>query len=632
MKTTIRATLAALVLAAAWGTALAAGDSPALEGKVKSGELPAVDQRLPNSPLAVDVTGDAEPGRHGGDLRMLMGKSSDIRMVMVYGYARLVAFNQRLELEPDILESYEVKEGREFTFRLRKGHKWSDGHPFTSEDFRYYWEDIANNDELSPFGPPRDLLVDGEPPTVEFPDELTVRYTWPGPNPHLLTALAGARPLFIYRPAHSLRQFHASHADAETLKSLVRRDGSRNWAGLHHRLDNQYKMDNPDLPVLQPWHPITPPPSDRFIFERNPYYHRVDQNGLQLPYIDRVIVNISDKDLVPAKTGAGDTDLQARYLRFDNYTFLKGGEKRNDYTVRLWKRGTGNQVALYPNLNVGDPVWREIVRDARFRRALSLAIDRTEINQIIYFGLAQESNNTVRPESPLFQPEFQTEWATFDVAAANAMLDELGLKDRDSQGMRKLPNGQTMEIIVDTAGESTEETDVLELIRESWAKIGIKLFTKPSQREIFRNRVFSGDSLMSVWSGLDNGVPTADMAPIELAPTQQVQLQWPKWGQHYETSGEVGEEPEMPEIQELLKLMGAWTVSTNTPERADIWSRMLAIHAEQTFTIGTVSGVLQPVVVSNRLRNVPAEGIYNWDPGAFFGIYRPEIFWFAGAK
>ncbi len=622
----------ALAASLVTSTVLAAVDSAFFASRVESGDIQGVDERLPDVPSIVELGGESSPGQHGGDLRLLMGKSKDIRLLVVYGYARLVGFDRDFELVPDILESYEVQEGREFTLRLRDGHKWSDGQPFTSKDFRYFWEDVANDEDLSPFGPPRVLLVDGKAPIVEFPDERTIRYTWHKPNPNFLTALAGAGPLFIYRPAHYLKEFHGKHTDPEALKKLVRKSGSRNWAGLHHRLDNQYKLDNPDLPVLQPWRPVTPPPSDRYIFERNPYFHRVDQNGLQLPYIDRVIVNIVDKDLVPAKTGAGDSDLQARYLRFDNYTFLKESEKRNDYTVRLWKRGTGNQVALYPNLNVNDPVWQGIVRDLRFRRALSLAIDRIEINQIIYFGLAQESNNTVRSESPVFEPEFQAKWASFDPERANALLDEMGLTKRNARGIRLLPDGRTMEIIVDTAGESTEETDVLELIRESWEDVGVKLFTKPSQREIFRNRVFAGDSLMSVWSGLDNGIPTADMAPLELAPTSQVQLQWPKWGQYYETNGEVGGSPDLPEATELMRLMELWNNAAEHEERARIWRDMLAIHAEQVFTIGTVSGVLQPVVVSNRLRNVPVEGIYNWDPGAFFGIYRPDTFWFADGQ
>ncbi len=608
-------------------------DVPFLAERVASGDLPPLAERLPEVPSVITFDeDDRELGQHGGELRMLMAKTNDIRMMTVYGYARLVGYDRNLNLRPDILEDITVDERRIFTMRLRKGHRWSDGHPFTAEDFRYYWEDVVNNEDLSPFGPPQVLEIDGEPPTVEFLGEHTVRYTWSQPNPHFLPALAGASPLFIYRPAHYLKQFHINHGDPEALKALVRRSGTRNWAGLHHRMDHQYKADNPNLPVLQPWRQTTSPPSERFIFERNPYYHRLDEEGRQLPYIDRVIMNIADKQLIPAKTGSGEVDLQGRYLRFDNYTFLKESEKRNAYSVRLWRTAKGSQVALYPNLNAKDPVWASVLRDVRFRRALSLAIDRSEINQVIYYGLVNEGNNTVLPESAVYKTEFETLWAETNIDKANALLDEIGLTERSPQGLRKLPDGRTLEVIVESAGESTEETDVLELVRDSWEEIGVKLFTKPSQREIFRNRIFSGDTTMSVWSGLDNAIPTASMSPHELAPTQQVQLQWPKWGQYFESGGEVGETPDMPEVKQLLALNDEWVHSNDDGERTEIWHQMLRIYAQQQFTIGTVRGVMQPVVVSNRLRNVPAEGVYNWDPGAYFGRYDMDAFWFADAQ
>jgi peptide/nickel transport system substrate-binding protein len=185
-----------------------------------------------------------------------------------------------------------------------------------------------------------------------------------------------------------------------------------------------------------------------------------------------------------------------------------------------------------------------------------------------------------------------------------------------------------MELVVDTSGESTEETDVLELIRDSWQKVGIALFSRPSQREVFRKRVFSGMSMMSVWSGLSNGIPTAEMSPLELAPTQQEQLQWPMWGQYYENNRKGGQAPDMPEAQQLAKLYDQWRVSGTDEERAEIWAKMLEIHAQQVFTIGIVARTLQPVVVNSALRNVPAEGIYSWDPGAYFGFYHTDTFWF----
>jgi peptide/nickel transport system substrate-binding protein len=603
-------------------------EPPLLADAVKSGALQPMPERLPKRPLVVSFDGsERKPGKYGGDLRMLMAKDRDIRMMVVYGYSRLVGYDEKLRFVADICERFENLGDREFTFHLRPGHRWSDGAPFTSADFRYYWEDVANNKTLSPLGLPTTLMANGKGPRVTFPDPLTIKYVWDDPNPLFLPALAAPSPLFLYRPAHYLKQFHAKYVGEEKAKALATAAKARNWAGLHHKKDEQYRFDNPELPTLEPWINTTPLPTTRFVLVRNPYFHRVDGNGRQLPYLDRVLIHLADDKLVPAKTGAGESDLQARYLRFDDYTFLKSMEKRGGYKVRLWHTVQGSQIALYPNLNTDDPEWRKLMRDARFRRALSLAINRHEINQVVFFGLVQPSNNTVLPQSPLFEPTFRDTWARFDLKAANRLLDEIGLKSRDDEGIRLLPDGRPIEIIVDTAGESTQETDVLQLIRDSWRGIGVALFARPSQREVFRRRVYSGQSMMSVWPGLNNGIASADMSPEELAPVKQEQLQWPQWGNHVESKGKGGEPPALPEAKELLELFHAWMASSDSAERTRIWKRMLAIHADQQFTIGTVAGNLQPVVVRDTIRNVPARGVYNWDPGAYFGIYRPDTFW-----
>ncbi|HUK05641.1 MAG TPA: ABC transporter substrate-binding protein [Burkholderiales bacterium] len=623
-------TLALLLAGAAWTAAAAAApaklvEPPSLEAEVKAGTLPPIAKRLPENPLVVKLPAGAQPGQYGGTLNMLIGRGRDVRMLVVYGYARLVGYDRDFKIQPDLLESIDVKDERVFTMKLRKGQRWSDGQPFTAEDFRYYWEDVANNKELSPTGPPSELLVNGEAPKVEYPDKYTVRYSWSKPNPDFLPRMAGASPLFIFRPAHYLKQFHKKY----NKKVEAEASGSkRGWAAIHNREDNLYQFDNPKLPTLQPWINTSKPPADRFVAVRNPYFHRVDAAGRQLPYIDRVVLSVAEAKLIPAKTGAGETDLQARDLQFNNFTFLKKGEKSNNYSTFLWKTARGSHVALFPNLNVNDPVWRKLVRDARFRHALSLAIDRQQINQVMYFGLANESNDTLVEPSPLYRREYQTRWAKYDKKAAEKLLDALGLK-RGAEGIRLLPDGRPMEIIVETAGESTEQTDVLEMIRETWREVGIKLFAKPSQREVLRNRVFSGEALMSVWSGIEDGIASADVSPEEFAPTSQQQLQWPKFGQYFETSGKAGEAPDIPEVAELLKLNNAWRQAPSREERTKIWNRMLDIYAEQQYVIGIVNGVSQPVVVRNTLRNVPEKGIYNWDPGAFFGIYRPETFWFA---
>jgi peptide/nickel transport system substrate-binding protein len=582
----------------------------------------------PDVPLVVSFDGTEQTlGQPGGQLDMLVGRAKDTRLMVVYGYARLVGYDRELELQPDILASVDVEDGRSFTLHLRPGHKWSDGAPFTSADFRYWWEDVANDEALSPTGPPAVLYVDGEGPTVEFPDESTVRYSWSRPNPFFLPALARATPLFIYMPAHYLKPFHHDHAEPGALAALVEAAQARDWAHLHGRKDNLYKFDNPELPTLQPWRLTTAPPATRFVFMRNEHFHRVDSSGQQLPYIDQVVFEVVDSKLIPVKTGAGETDLQSRGLFFKHYTFLKESEERSKLKTHLWWTARGAHLAIYPNLNAKDEGWRALFRDVRFRRALSLAIDREEINQVMYFGLGIGGNNTVLPQSPLYQAGLRDDWAGFDLEAANALLDDIGLTEKNADGLRLMPDGRPLELIVETAGEETEQSDILELVRETWLQIGLKIHTRPSQREVFRNRIFAGDSLMSVWFGLENGIPSADMSPEEFAPTDQNQLQWPMWGQHFQTKGTAGEPPDMPEATKLLELFEAWRGATTNEARLAVWQEMLPLYSGQVYSIGLIGGVMQPIAVSQRLHNVPVEAVYNWEPGAQFGIYRPDTFW-----
>ena len=601
-------------------------ETPMFRDAVRDGTMPPVYDRLPAEPSVVKLDGKKRLGRHGGDIKMLIGRARDVRLLVVYGYARLVGYNEQFEIEPDILKAVDSDDDRVFTLHLREGHRWSDGAPFTSEDFRYWWDDVANNQNLSPSGPPIDMLVDGQPPLFEVIDETTVRYSWASPNPSFLGRLASASPLFIYRPAHFLKTFHIDHATPKQLETNA--GGARSWAARHNRVDNLYKFDNPDLPTLQPWMNMTRPPANRFEAQRNPYYHRIDEKGRQLPYVDRVFMSQVSAQLIPAKAGSGEVDLQARAISFDNFPFLKQGEKRNNYVTHLWREAKGSHIALYPNLNIDDPGWRALFRDVRFRRALSMAIDRGLINEALYFGLAIEGNNTVLPDSPLFKEEYQLQWATFDLGESNNLLDAMGLIERNGAGIRLMPDGRPIEIIIETAGESTEETDVLQLVTESWAEIGVKVFSRPSQREVFRNRIFAGQTQMAVWTGWENGVPTARFEPKELAVTSQHQYQWPQWGQFYETRGGSGEQVDLPEAQQLDALHAEWLASKSPDDREAIWHKMLAIHADQVFMIGIVSGVKQPIVVRDTLRNVPKDGIYNWNPGAHFGIYRPDTFWF----
>ncbi|UWQ75357.1 ABC transporter substrate-binding protein [Leisingera sp. M658] len=598
--------------------------------EVKAGYLPPVAKRLPEVPLVVDLAAKGRDfGIEGGTLNTMVTRSKDIRQMVVYGYARLAGYDERYRLQPDILLGYENEGNRRYTLKLRRGHRWSSGDPFTSADFRYWWEDVANHKLLSPAGPPDFLRVNGKLPRVSFPDETTIIYEWDDPNPSFLHMLAQARPPFIYRPAEYLKQFHADYADPEVLEEEVDYARVKSWAALHNKYDNMYKFDNHELPTLQPWINASPGKKIRHQFVRNPYYHRIDSRGVQLPYIDTVEMEIVTAGLVAAKSNAGEADLQARGLGFRDIPILRKGEKDGaNYKTYLWGSGAASQIAIYPNLNAKDPVWREVLRDVRVRRALSLAINRRAINRALYFNLAKSGAMTVLEQSEFFDPALRAAWADFDPEQANRLLDEAGLTKKDAYGIRYLDDGRLMELVVETAGERQEVENALQIISDDWRDVGVKLVMRPLDRDILRNRVFSGSTMASAWFGWDNGLPQVYTSPAYLAPTDQVFLSWPKWGQFYQTGGDAGEPPDMAPAQQLMDLMQDWNMATTDAERAAAWRAMLQIHADQVYAIGVVAAAPQPVVVSNRLRNVPKQAIWAWDPGAHFGLYRPDEFFF----
>ncbi|MEM7507722.1 MAG: ABC transporter substrate-binding protein [Pseudomonadota bacterium] len=605
-------------------------ETPGLDDQVRpKGDMPTVVERVPQDPLIVDLTSrNRVPGTSGGVLRMFISRAKDVRYMSAYGYARLIGYAPDYTLQPDILRDVDIEDrGHRIVLHLRRGHRWSDGAPFTTEDLRYWWEDVALNPELSPAGPPVEMLVDGIPPVVEVIDDVTIAYEWPAPNPRFLPALAQARPVYIYRPSHYMKKYHGKYADPAKLKERIG-EKFRNWAELHNRKDNLYKFDNPKLPVLQPWYNTSKKNGQRYVLKRNPFYHRIDEAGRQLPYIDQIELEVAASGLIPLKASMGEAGLQTRSLGFADAPVLKQNEGDGAYTTRLWRSGSASEVALYPNLTYGDEVWRDVMRDVRFRRALSLGISRKAINKVLYFGLAAERGVAPLEESPFFDEEQATRWARFDAEEANRLLDEMGLTERNPAGIRLLPDGRVMEIVLETAGERREVQDTLELIAATWKRIGIRLLVRPLDRDILRNRAYAGRSMMVAWFGWNNGVPTPEAAPFELAPVDQANFTWPKWGQHYQTKGEMGYPPDMEEVSRLLRLYRSWSRAYSSEEKAAAWREMLEIHADQLFVIGTVSRAPLPVVADARLKNVPEKAIYAWDPGAHLGVHRMDEFWF----
>ena len=371
------------------------------------------------------------------------------------------------------------------------------------------------------------------------------------------------------------------------------------------------------------------PPADRFVSCAIPTSTASIPAGRQLPYIDRVILRVAEGKLIPAKTGAGEATCRRATCAS---TTTRSSRRARSATTTACCCGRRRRLA---DRAVPQPQrQRSGLARADARRAVpprAVARDRPhEINQVIYFGLAQRRQQHGRcRKARCIARSIPTRWAKFDLKAAERCWTRSGLTKRDAGGLRLLPDGRPLEIIVETAGEGTEETDVLELIRDSWREVGMRSSPGRSQREVFRNRVFSGETMMSVWSGLENGMPSADMSPDELAPTRQQQLQWPKWGQYFETSGKAGEAPDMPEAKELFELLQAWRDRGRAPSATD-----LAPDARDPCRAASSRSAWSAASRSRsscatRCATCRTRALYNWDPGALFGIYRPDTFWFA---
>jgi len=291
------------------------------------------------------------------------------------------------------------------------------------------------------------------------------------------------------------------------------------------------------MPTLGPWISLTRPGSEAYVAVRNPYYHRVDKDGRQLPYIDRVMLIPQLKSEILSNVVSGRSDLQAQGLTLADLPALRQAAGKGTIKLDLWPSGRGSELALYPNLNAADPVWQKLMRDLRFRRALSLAIDRNAINQQIYAGMAKPRANTLLPDSPLFDPDAQRAWSEFDLARAQELMDGVGLKLDDKYRIRRMSDGRLLSLLVATQGADPSEIAILRLIQESWRKIGVELMIGAPLPSEFHDRIVDGRTVMSIAAGLAEGLATAQMNPVELAPSSEAQLQWPRWGLFERTRG-----------------------------------------------------------------------------------------------
>ncbi len=509
--------------------------------------------------------------------------------------------------EPGLAESWEFNgEGTVLTLHLRKGLRWSDGHPYTSEDFMF-WYSLKNDPRVGASPPPWCMVKDAQgvdrPMIVEAPDAYTIVMRFAGPAwlMPLLLANGTATCNDYIIPKHYMTEFHPDYNPAYEDFIVF---GRKNSA-----------IQNLERPVLWPWRPVLCEKGGvRVHFERNPYYYVVDDLGRQLPYIDRIkSVFVADPQVQVLQMLSGDVDCEFRAPDLRDLDLYKMSEERGRFRIRMWQTGTGAEPGLILNWSPPDLVLRELIRDQRFRKALALGIDRVKINTVVYKGFCEPQGATTSREAwhfadeegqALFRQWEQTD-AEFDLDKANALLDEMGLTQRDEDGIRLRPDGAPLQIIMDFRSDIPFYADTSVIVREGWRELGIDAVVYTPLFAELDLRQTAGEFEVST-----NGVAEMDVFtyPSWLFPVTN-EYWHPLTGLSFQTQGKQGEPPTGP-LKELTDLYVRLTTEKDLATKHELVREAVRIHIKDgPFTLGTVGRRPNPVLVSNRFHNVPSYGI-----------------------
>jgi peptide/nickel transport system substrate-binding protein len=598
-------------------------EAPSLAQLVKDGKLPPVADRLPAPEDLMVVKPVHETGKYGGTLRWGFtgpGDGENPNRWVAVDKLLFVKYDAT-EIIPSVAKDWKISEdGKVITLYLRKGMKWSDGEPFTANDIMFWWTDMHLNKELAPI-PTLFMRVKGELGDVAKIDDYTVEFRFPHPYPLFLEVLSGNAPVgngFAlggatgggYVPAHYAKLFHKDYVPEAELAAKMKEGGFDSWVVMMGNKLN-WRL-NPELPVLTPWKCVSPMNTPTFIAERNPYFWAVDSEGNQLPYVDKIQMELAETlEVLNLRAIAGEYDLAHRHLVLTNLpTFIKEQNKGN-YTVRLDKGDFGSDVSLYINHSyAADPEIAKWFHNRDFRRALSLGIDRDQLNEVFWLGMGTPGNATVSEAHPHYPgPGVKQLWATLELAKANQMLDAIGLDKKDAEGFRLRTDGKGR-LRLDIYSISALWMDmpgVLEMIVEQWRKgIGIDAEVKPTEANLMATMTSANEVMIHVRDGvLYDSIFTTPGNILPVEPTNQM---GPLIGRWYSTNGAEGVKPEWD--PELLKAMDLYrsAASVSAAERIEIGKELMRLAADNVWQIGTVGyspAVLGIRLVKNYLGNVP---------------------------
>ncbi len=600
-------------------------ESPMLAERVQKGELPPVEQRLPKDFLVVEPTG--EIGKYGGSLRfgdLDASSLGSLRNIRTHG---MFHFNQTSsQTIEDICKSYAFSDDlKTLTLNLREGHKWSDGAPLTVDDILFWWEDVQLNTDIST-GPDSFWTPGGTPAVFKKNSDTQIEITFTVPYPVLIDRMG--RSLFSsdvafgpMLPKHYLQKWHLKYNPQAN--DVAKEEKFDNWTQAFQAHAFPGNNFDPAKPTVWAWIPETVS-SDRVIAVRNPYFFQVDPDGNQLPYIDRIECAITGtREVQTLKASSGELDFEAFYLALKDMPVFKQNEDKGKYKVRTAQSLRTSALALMPNRTVKDPVLNDLFNKLDFRVALSISINRQAMSDTLFFGLAKAFPATCLPTMSFFKPEWATVHMEFDPDKANQLLDGLGLTAKDDQGFRLRPDGQgRVSILLEDPDTEGPTEEICTLVAADWAKVGIEAVVKVVEENLYFQRMLDNETQMGAWH-LDRTGLFGRANPLFFAfdePSQQHwAAQWTKW---FQSGGKEGIEPPA-EIKKQRDIFDQYRQALpGTPEFDQYGAQYYEYFATQLPMIGTVGFAPVPMIVSNRLHNVPDQDIY-W--GADTNFYDPYL-------
>ncbi len=593
-------------------------EAPILAEMVAAGDLPPVEERLPSDPMVIKPLN--EIGQYGGTWRRgFTGPADGENMMRINNSSRLLAWDYSGSyIVPSLLASWDIQDdGRKYILHLREGAKWSDGMPFTADDFLFWYEDVALNEDIFP-SPPPEMVIAGEPGLMEKIDDYTISYTFKEPYPLFLDILAGHNMVAAapegslgtggggYAAKHYMSQFLPKYSSEEEVTAMAEELGFESWLDMY--LFHSYPARNPDLPVMSPWVTDRPVIDPIWSMKRNPFYWAVDTEGNQLPYIDEIVINLAeDREVLLLRALAGEIDFQGRHISISRLPVLIENMETGDYRVDIG-RGFCHSAGFHFNHSYdGDAEIQQWIRNVEFRRALSIGIDRDQINEAYFLGLGVGGSVMCSPDLPSTAgEEFVTRWATHEPDQANEMLDAIGLTEKDDEGFRLRMDGSGNRLRIEIGMVAGGNEPIAEMVKDHWKDIGIWADLKAQERSLFETEARANKHQIGIWG--NGGASQLWLYPRHVLPVNTNEAYMgPEIARWFVSGGEDGMAPPYPEMERALELFRQGA-SVSAEERNKIGQEIWSLVVDQVWTIGTVGQSAGVSVTKNNMGNVPRRG------------------------